>query len=456
MLTCFTQTNSKTIPIVPIVTEQFAQWLNTQKPHVKNWIQAVNYSAKPESICLVPDAQGQLSQVLIGIKDAKDFWTFGLLPMTLPNGCYVLTGIQELEILSRAVMTWGLGAYQFTRYKASTKVLPQLVMPEQVDAQAIEDTVQAIYLTRDLINTPTEDLGPAELAQAVVKLGKAFQAEVRQIVGDDLLKQNYPMIHAVGRASTREPRLIELRWNTAAKYKVTLVGKGVCFDSGGLNIKSGNGMLQMKKDMGGAAHVLGLARMIMAAHLPINLRVLIPAVENVIAGNAFKPGDVLKTRQGLTVEIGNTDAEGRLILCDALTEAAAEKPDLIIDFATLTGAARVAVGTEIAAMFTDHDALAAQLMQFSQQEQDPLWRMPLFSSYRKLIDSPIADLNNAGNSPYAGAITAGLFLKEFVPTHIPWVHLDLMAWNITTKPGRPEGGEAMGLRAVFQYLQTLV
>lgn len=456
MLACFTNESAKSISITPIVTDQFSNWLSNQSAQIKNWIAAVNFSAKPETFCLIPDADGKITQVLIDINSINDFWPFGLLPTALPPGSYQLTGIDNVETLTRAVIAWGLGAYQFTRYKQPNKTVAQLVMPNNVDAAQIENVVTSIYLVRDLINTPTEDMGPEQLAQAAVNLGKEFSAQVTQIIGDDLLQQNYPTIHAVGRASNRAPRLIDLGWGQSNKFKLTLVGKGVCFDSGGLNIKPGNGMLQMKKDMGGAAHVLGLSRMIMAANLPINLRVLIPAVENVISGSAYKPGDVIKTRKGLTVEIGNTDAEGRLVLCDALAEATTENPDLIIDFATLTGAARVAVGTEISAMFTDDNQLAAKIIQYAQQEQDPIWQLPLYTPYRKLIDSPIADINNSGNSPYAGAITAGLFLKEFVPANIPWVHFDLMAWNLVTRPGKPEGGEAMGLRAVFGYLSSLV
>lgn len=453
---CFATLTTQSIPITPIVTDNFSNWFSNQSAQIKNWITAVNFAAKPEAFCLIPDANGKITQVLIGINSINDFWPFGLLPTALPPGSYQLTGINNVENLTRAVIAWGLGAYQFTRYKQPNKTVAQLVMPNNVDPAQIENVVTSIYLVRDLINTPTEDMGPEQLAQAAINLGKEFSAQVTQIIGDDLLQQNYPTIHTVGRASNRSPRLIDLRWGQNNKFKLTLVGKGVCFDSGGLNIKPGNGMLQMKKDMGGAAHVLGLARMIMAANLPINLRVLIPAVENVISGSAYKPGDVIKTRKGLTVEIGNTDAEGRLVLCDALAEATTENPDLIIDFATLTGAARVAVGTEISAMFTDDNQLAAKIIQHAQQEQDPIWQLPLYTPYRKFIDSPIADINNSGNSPYAGAITAGLFLKEFVSANIPWVHFDLMAWNLTTKPGKPEGGEAMGLRAVYSYLQSFL
>jgi len=455
MLNCFTQVKEKSIPVIPAIASEFSTWLAEQPVLTKNWVNSTRFTAKPETFCLIPDSDGKISQVIVGVNNSNDFWTYGLLPTALPSGIYHLAEINSSDSLTLAAIAWGLGAYQFTRYKLSHKTIAQLIMPDNVDGNCVENIVRSIWLVRDLINIPTEDLGPAELAQAAIDLGKEFNATVGQIIGEDLLTKNYPAIHTVGRASNRAPRLIDLRWGEQHTFKLTLVGKGVCFDSGGLDIKSASNMLLMKKDMGGAAHALGLARMIMAANLPINLRVLIPAVENVIAGNAYKPGDVIKTRKGLTVEIGNTDAEGRVILCDALAEAATDNPNLLIDFATLTGAARVAVGTEIAAMFTDNDQLAEEITQQAKQAQDPIWQLPLFTPYRKLIDSSIADINNAGNSPYAGAITAGLFLKEFVPQHIPWIHFDLMAWNLSSKPGRPEGGEAMALRAIFNYLQNL-
>lgn len=456
MFHCYTSSSEKSIPITPVIADQFNQWLEQQAEHTKNWLQSIKFIAKPETFALIPNGQGHLTQVIFVIKDKKDFWSFGLLPMALPENSYRIELISDNPLLEKISIAWGLGAYQFTPYKIANKTIAQLVIVEKINYQLIENTIKSTYLVRDLINTPTEDMGPEQLTQTAFQLAKEFDAQLTEIVGDDLLKQNYPTIHAVGRASPRQPRLIDLRWGQKNKFKLTLVGKGVCFDSGGLDIKPASGMLLMKKDMGGAAHVLGLARMIMSANLPINLRVLIPAVENVIAGNAFKPGDVIKTRKGITVEIGNTDAEGRLILCDALVEGVTEKPNLLIDFATLTGAARVAVGTEISAMFTDDNELAAQLLHHAQQEQDPIWHMPLYTPYRRLIDSNIADINNASSSPYAGATTAALFLKEFVPNEITWVHFDLNAWNVSPRPGRPEGGEAMGLRAVFTYLQKKV
>ena len=294
---------------------------------------------------------------------------------------------------------------------------------------------------------------PEQLATATQALGQAFGASVDQLIGDELLAQNYPLIHAVGRASAHPPRLLDLRWGDPGHPKITLIGKGVCFDSGGLDLKPSSAMRLMKKDMGGAATALGLARLIMSSGLPVRLRVLVAAVENAVAGNAFRPGDVLRSRRGLTVEIHNTDAEGRLVLCDALAEASDERPELMIDFATLTGAARVALGTDMPALFCNDDELANGLLTAAAQEQDPFWRLPLHRPYRDMLDSKIADLANASESSYAGAITAALFLQEFVPTDLPWVHFDLMAWNLKTQPGRPEGGEAMGLRALFAWLE---
>ncbi len=452
MLTCYTTQKENSIPIIPIKAEDFPKWLHIHSVFIKNWVAANRFTAKADSICLIPDAEGNLSKVLFGVKDLEDFWSFGLLPLALPEGKYYFTAIEDPQQLSQAVIAWGLGAYQFTRYKKPRKTPAQLVLPEHTPQQLSENIVAAIYLVRDLINIPAEDLGPVQLAQAAVDLGQRFDAKVTQIIGDDLLQQNYPMIHAVGRASAQAPRLVDLRWGATDAPKVTLVGKGVCFDTGGLDIKNASGMQLMKKDMAGAAHVLGLAQMIMGANLPVQLRVLIPAVENVVGGNAYRPGDIIPTRKGLNIEISNTDAEGRLVLCEALTEGAAEKPDLMLDFATLTGAARVAVGTEISALFSNNDMLADALLLHAKQQQDPLCRLPLYQPYRKMLDSSCADLLNAPSSSYAGAITAALFLQEFVANDIPWAHFDLMAWNLATRPGHPEGGEAMGLQAVFSYL----
>jgi leucyl aminopeptidase len=437
------------IPIRPLSPESLQEWLPRQEKRAAAWIEANRFKAASGKTCLVPDAGGGIAEVLLGIAAEDDLWAYGGLPAALPEGTYRLIedGLDE-PALGRAALGWALGAYGFGRYKAKERSLARLAWPGRADRGAVTRTAEAIYLVRDLINTPAGDMGPAELADAVAVVGNAHGASVAQIVGDALLGENYPAIHAVGRASDRAPRLIDLRWGRTGP-KITLVGKGVCFDSGGLDIKSASNMKLMKKDMGGAAHVLGLSQMIMAAQLPVRLRLLIPAVENSIAGNAFRPLDILRTRKGLTVEVGNTDAEGRLILCDALAEADRESPDLLIDCATLTGAARVALGPELPALFANHDATAEALLRHGLAERDPMWRLPLHKPYRRGLDSKIADLNNIWDSPFAGAITAALFLQEFVSPTTPWVHLDLMAWNSTSRPGRPEGGEAMALRALY-------
>lgn len=452
MLNCFIEQTERSIPIVSLTPPQWDAWLAKQKPATQQWLATLNFSVKPGSTTLLPGSEGQLEQVILILNDAADFWSFGCLSCLLPPGHYHYVDINDEVFFHRAAMAWGLGAYEFTRYKAATKPQVQLVIPPTANIHELNAKVKAIYRVRDLINTPTEDMGPAELADTFVKLGKTFHASVKQIVGDDLLKENYPAIHAVGRASPREPRLLDLTWGDKNNPKVTLVGKGVCFDSGGLNLKSGSGMTLMKKDMGGAANAIGLAEMVMLLKLPVRLRLLIPAAENVVSGNAYKPGDVIKMRNGLSVEVGNTDAEGRLILADALNEADSENPDLLIDFSTLTGAARVAVGTEIAAFFTNKEDLASSLLKNSEEAQDPLWRLPLYKPYQKLLESKIANLNNSASSSYAGAITAALFLANFIKEETHWVHIDFNAYNVTARPGRPEGGEAMAIFSLLSYL----
>ncbi len=452
--TFFTAANTQpAIPLHLIETAQFPEWLHTQSAFVQHWLSSVGFTAAPDTFWLVPDAQGQLTQAVAGVKSRDDFWAAGSLAKALPAGCYQLQDLNPTQAFN-VCCAWGLGAYQFTAYKAPSKTYKaQLVWPLDVDAEEVMTLLEALYWVRDLINTPTEDLGPLELVQACERLTTSYGATLRVIEGEALLQENYPAIYAVGRASTQAPRLIDLRWGDATHPKITLVGKGVCFDSGGLNIKPSQAMGLMKKDMGGAAHALGLAMLMMRTQLKVCLRVLIPAVENAISGNAYRPGDVIATRKGLTVEITNTDAEGRLILADALTEAVREQPDLLLDFSTLTGAARIALGTEIPVLFTPNALMAQTLQAVSLQTQDLIWPLPLYEPYKKMLESPIADLNNAPTSSYAGAITAALFLQAFVPQHIKWMHFDLMAWNLTTKPGRPEGGEAMGLRAVWQYVR---
>ncbi len=452
MLNCFVKSGSKktVVPISFIKKEAFQVWLTKQNSIIKNWLTTTQFRGEPGQFRLIPNQAGQLAQVICIVSDLKDFWAAGALPLCLPEGQYQFE-LSAQDYLQFA-MGWGLGAYQFTRYKKSTRVPAQLVLPKDVDQQNIHNMVESIYLVRTLINIPTDDMGPSELAAAAMHLAKQYQATFKQIVGKELLKQNFASIYTVGRASDDAPRLLDMRWGNKKHPKVTLVGKGVCFDTGGLDIKTASGMQLMKKDMGGAAHVLGLARMIMEAKLPVCLRVLIPAVENSVAGNAYRPGDVITSYKGITIEIGNTDAEGRVILADALSAAVHEQPDLLVDIATLTGAARVALGTELPAVFSNQDNVVEDLMGHANQLIDPIWRLPLFGLYRDSLNSSIADINNNPSDSYGGAITAALFLKEFVPNEIPWLHFDLMAWNLKARPGRPQGGEAMTLRALFSYL----
>jgi leucyl aminopeptidase len=442
------------VPLTPVTKDGLEGWLSTQPAVVSTWVNGTGFKGEPGKTALLPGSDGGLARVLVGTEAAADLWAYGALPASLPPGAYHIDADLDRETATRAALSWALGCYAFTRYKSGNgKTFATLAWPERADRAAVERAATATYLVRDLINTPSNDMGPAELAAAAETLGAEFDAKVKVIVGDDLLKKNYPAIHAVGRASVRAPRLIDLTWGDKDLPRVTLVGKGVCFDTGGLDLKPSSGMLLMKKDMGGAAHVLGVARMIMMAGLPVRLRVLIPAVENSVSGDAFRPLDVLATRKGLSVEVGNTDAEGRLVLCDALAKAVSDHPEVIIDFATLTGAARVALGTELPALFSNNDALADGLLKAAEAEADPMWRLPLHQPYVKLLESKVADLNNVGSGPFAGAILAALFLERFVEKTIPWAHLDVMAWNQSSKPGRPEGGEALGMRAVYSYLE---
>lgn len=411
------------------------------------------FDAAAGTYALLHDANGKLVRVLAGVDTHAPLGALAALSTTLPVGTYYLAAESVLSDHRAAALGWALGAYQFTRYRAATRAPATLAVPP-ADLVPLQQLIDATALVRDLVNTPTEDLGPEQLADAVKRVAKAGRAKLREWVGDALLDANFPTIHAVGRASHRAPRLVELQWGKASDPKLVLVGKGVCFDTGGLNLKTGEGMRWMKKDMGGAAHALALAQLVMQAKLPVRLTLLIPTVENSVAGSAIRPGDVITTRAGLRVEIDNTDAEGRLILCDALAYASEQQPELIIDFATLTGAARVALGADLPALFANRDELAEQLLAAGRNVDDPLWRLPLWQPYRQLLDSYLADFANTGASHQAGAITAALYLERFVAAPIAWLHLDTYAWNDVDRPGRPRGGEAMGLRAVFRLLQS--
>jgi leucyl aminopeptidase len=449
-----TKADSKTTPVTPIEHAVFDAWLKKEPAAIQAWVKSSGFTAKPGQISLVAGKDGKLSRVLFGVKDHDGFWDYAPLPTALPEGSYRIDARMSAAGATAAATGWALGGYRFERYKSTkSKKLPTLVWPARADKARANAMAESISLVRDLINTPAEDMGPSQLAAAARTLGRGHKADVKVITGDALLKQNYPTIHAVGRASDDPPRLIDLRWGRKSDPKVTLVGKGVCFDTGGLDLKSAGGMLRMKKDMGGGAHALGLAHLIMALKLRVRLRVLVPAVENNVAGNAFRPLDVITTRKGVTVEIGNTDAEGRLVLCDALAEADSENPDMILDFATLTGAARVALGTDLPALFCNNDNLAGDLAKAGDTVNDPMWRLPLWRPYRQLLESKVADINNVSEGGFGGAITAALYLQEFVRDTTPWAHLDMMAWNLSGRPGRPAGGEAQSLRGVFEMLE---
>ncbi len=427
----------------------------TPVPRAAEWAAAAGFTAASGEVCLVPGADGGAAAVLFGLGAGEEGPSLlaGKLPVNLPAGTYRLeSGFADP---AQASLAWALGAYRFTRYRASPAAPRRLVLPAGIDAAEVTRIADGVFLARDLVNTAPNDLGPAELAEAARDLAMRHGAVFSVIVGEGLLADNFPLIHAVGAAATpeRAPRLIDLTWGDPEAPSLTLVGKGVCFDSGGLDIKPAAGMLLMKKDMGGAASVLGLAHMIMDAGLPVRLRVLIPAVENAIAGAAFRPGDVFTARNGLAIEIGNTDAEGRLVLADALALASEDEPDLIVDLATLTGAARVALGPEVVPFYTRDDALAASLAAHAAAVADPLWRMPLWAPYRAMIESRIADINNAGTGGHAGSITAALFLACFVPEGQRWLHGDIFAWNPKAGPGRPEGGEAQLIRALYALLK---
>ncbi|MEM7795975.1 MAG: leucyl aminopeptidase family protein [Cyanobacteria bacterium P01_C01_bin.118] len=434
-----------------------AEQLQTAHPDSVAWCQTSGFTAQAGSHCLVPDAVGKLAKVLVGRPDTLDTWTLGGLPKTLPPGNYILNSPLSDQDATKLYLGWQLGSYSFDRYKLTKSGLPAtLNPPKNADITYVKAATEATYLVRDLVTTPSNNMGPDQLEETARSLADRYEAKIEVIAGGDLVIENYPMIYAVGKASTRVPRLIDLHWGNPDAPKVTLVGKGVCFDSGGLDIKSATGMRLMKKDMGGAAQVLGLAQMIMEIGLPVSLRVLVAAVENSIAGNALRPLDILTSRKGTTIEVGNTDAEGRLVLADALWEASSEDAGLIIDCATLTGAARVALGTELPAFFCNDEQTIAKLLSAGKTIDDPLWNLPLHDAYRSMLDSPIADMNNIASGSYGGSITAALFLQEFVQDNIPWVHVDFMAYNLRSLPGRPEGGEAMGMRALFELIKQQI
>jgi len=430
--------------ITPTALEAFADTLAQAQ---RDSLTRQGFRADSGQFAWLEEEEGAV-RVLVGWGGEDSLATLGALPMNLPEADYTISGeVSDLQLLG-----WGLGSYQFVRYRQAKREPARLLLPASADRDAILNSTRAVALCRDLINTPAQDMAPSHLEAEVRAMAEAFAASIDVTTGDALLDIECGAIHAVGRAAADAPRLIDLQWGDPSHPRVTLVGKGVTFDSGGLDIKPASGMRLMKKDMGGAAIAIGLAYLVMAQALPVRLRLLIPAAENAISGNAFRPGDVLPTHKGLTVEIDNTDAEGRLLLCDALSIACEDKPEVIFDYATLTGAARSAVGAEIAAMFTNDDALAASVSASAERSDDPVWRMPLHAGYDYMLESKVADVVNSAASPFAGAVTAALFLQRFIDD-VRWMHFDVMAFNIRPRPAHPEGGEAMALRAVYDHLE---
>jgi leucyl aminopeptidase len=442
---------------IPITFVTKATWRDigaTLPPQARQFAQANGFAAKPGECLTLPAADGAIAQVIFGLEDETAKWRDpfrpGQLPGLLPPGVYRFGNAPHDTRL--AALAFALGSYRFGRYRNNDARNARLVPPEGIDVAEVSRMAEAAALARDLINTPANDMGPEQLAAAAQQLAKRYGANFHCIVGDDLTRRNFPLIHAVGMASPRAPRLIDFSWGDPGHPMVTLVGKGVCFDTGGLDLKPSAGMLIMKKDMGGAANVLALASMVMDAKLKVRLRVLIPAVENAVAGNAFRPLDIFTSRKGITVEIGNTDAEGRLVLADALALADEEKPDLLIDMGTLTGAARVALGPDLPPFYTNDETLALDVAVHAKAENDPLWRMPLWGAYDSWLDSKVANINNAPSGTFASSITCALFLQRFVEAAKSWLHVDIYGWTPSAKPARPEGGECQAARAIYKLL----
>jgi len=438
-------------PLYLLEPGHYRPWREAQSPACQAWLDALEFQAAPGAFALLPDSNG-LAGAVLGIQDARDPFSYAHAAAALPEGDWTPAVPPSPDALGALQLGWGLGAYRFERYRqAPARALARLALgafdPETLDILA------AVTRVRDLVNTPADDLGPEQLDALVQKLANRHGAAYQSIVGDALKQHNFPAIHAVGRASHRAPRLLRMEWGQAQHPHIVLVGKGVCFDTGGLDLKPADGMRNMKKDMGGAAHAIALAELIMKRNLPLRITLLVPAVENAIGPQSLRPGDIIRTRKGLHVEIDNTDAEGRLVLCDALALAAELVPQMVLDFATLTGAARIALGPDLPALFSNDDTLANALLDAGQRLYDPLWRMPLWRPYLRYLGSQVADIANAG-SRMAGSVTAALYLERFIPGNLPWAHLDVYAWNDQPRPGRPQGGEALGLRAAYALLKA--
>lgn len=451
-----------TIELVPVSRKSLDKTLNGLSKTARTWIEANGFDARKNTVAPVPGKGGSLSQILVGTgnreANAKDPWWLAGAVKLLQPGTYMINSDWEDDVLASGAFGWCLAQYKFDRYVRPAKDKVKLVGLPRTVVASVKNQVEATVLVRDLVNTPAEHMGPSDLQDAAESLAEKFGGTCSTIVGEDLLDENFPAIYAVGRAAAegREPRLIDLRWGDESAPAITLVGKGVCFDTGGLDIKPSAGMRLMKKDMGGAAHALGLAQLIMASKLTVNLRVLISAVENSVSANSYRPGDVIDTRKGLTVEVGNTDAEGRIVMCDAIDLACEEKPVLLMDFATLTGAARVALGADLPATYCNKNSVWRTLEKAAEDTSDPLWRMPLWAPYDSGLSSSIADLGNIADGGFAGSITAALYLQRFVDKSVTWVHHDVYAWNKKSRPGRPVGGEAQGLRASFEAIKSIL
>jgi len=452
----FVPHDAATVPINVVAKSDLSAWLDQQPDYQARWVRANNFAATPGECLCLPNVDGTVAQVLVGWGDAssrkRGRFHFAAANAQVPMGAYCLASGLDPADAEDAALGWLLASYQFDRYKDSVRDTPRLVAPDGIDAARIEAIAAGAFLSRDLINTPASDMGPDALESAFRALGSEFGAETNVTLGDDLLSNDLPLIHAVGRASDQAPRLLEMNWGLEGHSTVTLVGKGVCFDTGGLNLKPGASMGLMKKDMGGAATVMGLARIIMALDLPLRLRVIVPAVENSVSAGAFRPGDILTSRKGLTIEINNTDAEGRLVLADALTLADEQSPDYLFCMATLTGAARLAMGPDIVPYYTDDDQLSHALGRAGRKVADPVWRMPFWSPYEHMIEPEIADLDNAPSGGFAGSVTAALFLRRFVEKAGKFAHFDIYGWTPAAKPGRPKGAAFQAARAIFEVL----
>ncbi len=439
------------LPFHCVRSDEFDAWRKLQLPATGQWLDAQKYVAGSGTLTLLPGERG-VDGAVVGIGDRLDPFAYAHAPHALPPGDWKLASELDAGAHRALLLGWGLGSYRFRRYKQPLREPAKLVIDGSADAETL-DILAACLKVRDLVNTPTEHMGPDELEAEVRAIAERHGAEVEVIAGDALIEAGYPAIHAVGRASHREPRLIHLEWGDADAPRLALVGKGVCFDTGGLNLKQSAGMRNMKKDMGGAAHAIALAGLIMARGLKLRLSLIVAAVENAVGPNALRPGEVIATRKGVSVEIDNTDAEGRLVLCDALLRAAEDKPDLLLDFATLTGAARIALGPDLPALYANDDTLASDWLDAGAREYDPLWRMPLWRPYLRYLTSTVADIANGSSSTMAGSVTAALYLERFVPEGQTWGHVDVYSWNDSDRPGRPAGGEAQGLRAAFAMLK---